>query len=117
VPRVVIADDEIIVTLVLRQQLEDRGIEVVGTAPNGKVAVELCREHHPDAVLMDLRMPVMDGLEATRKIMAQCPTRVVVLTAMNTPDTIPNAEAAGAAACLMKPAGVDEIIRALGMNG
>ena len=76
--RIVIAEDEIILGVMLKQQLEDRGLEVIGLAPNGQVAVDLCRDSHPDGVLMDIRMPVMDGLEATRLIMAECPTRVVI---------------------------------------
>ncbi len=114
--RLLIAEDEIILSLTLQQQLEAEGLEVVGLAGNGQTAVELCRQHRPDAVLMDLRMPVMDGFEATRRIMAECPTRVVLLTAMDTPDTINKAREVGAVACLMKPSTTAEILRALGAN-
>ncbi len=116
-PTILIAEDEVILALMLRQQLEDEGVEVVGVARNGKIALDLCREHRPDAVLMDIRMPVMDGFEATRRIMAECPARVVMLTAMDAPDTIELAEEAGAVACLMKPSSTAEILRALKANG
>jgi len=115
--RVVIAEDEIILGIMLRQQLEDRGLEVAGVAPNGQVAVELCRQHQPDAVLMDIRMPVMDGFEAARVIQEERPTRIVMLTAMAAPDTIARSEACGAAACLMKPSSIDEIVQALVPDG
>ncbi len=115
--RLIIAEDEVILALMLRQQLEDEGVEVVGVARNGKIALDLCHEHRPDAVLMDIRMPVMDGFEATRRIMAECPARVVMLTAMDAPDTIERAEEAGAVACLMKPSSTAEILRVLEASG
>ncbi len=115
--RLIIAEDEIILATMLQQQLEDAGVEVVGVARNGKVALDLCHEHQPDAVLMDIRMPVMDGFEATRRIMAECPTRVVMLTAMRGPDVIARAEEVGAAACLMKPSSTEEILDALSASG
>ncbi len=115
--RLIIAEDEIILALMLRQQLEDEGVEVVGVARNGRIALDLCHKHRPDAVLMDIRMPVMDGFEATRRIMAECPARVVMLTAMDAPDTIARSEEAGAVACLMKPSSTHEILRALEANG
>jgi DNA-binding NarL/FixJ family response regulator len=115
--RLVIAEDEIILAIMLRQQLEGEGVEVVGIAPNGKVALDLCHQHRPDAVLMDIRMPLMDGFEATRRIMAECPARVVMLTAMRGPDVVARAEEVGAAACLMKPSDTNEILDALRADG
>ncbi len=110
-PRVLVVEDEMLLALTLRQQLEHRGYEVVAIAHNGAMAVALCRETQPDAILMDIRMPVMDGLEATRRIMEECPTCVVMLTALDSPDTLARAEEAGAVACIMKPASIDEIDR------
>lgn len=111
--RVVIAEDEVVLALALRTQLEARGVTVVGVARNGEAALELCRERRPEAVLMDLRMPVMDGLEATRRVMIECPTRVIVLTAMDTPWARAKAEEAGATDFLTKPADPEAILEAL----
>ncbi len=80
--RVLIADDHALFRDGLRSLLEARQIDVVGEAPNGRIAVELARKYHPDIVLMDLTMPEMDGLAATRVISAELPdVNVVVLTA------------------------------------
>ena len=111
--RVMIADDEFLLCLTLRQQLELREYEVVGVAHDGEKAVALCRETHPDVVLMDLRMPRMDGLEATRLIMAECPTRVLILTALDTADLAAQARAAGAEGSLMKPIGINDLVAAI----
>jgi DNA-binding NarL/FixJ family response regulator len=113
VSRVVIADDEMLLAVTLRAALEARGMAVVGIAANGRAALELCRKTRPDAVLMDLRMPVMDGLEATRRIMAECPTRIVVFTAMDGLDTEEQALRAGAACLMAKPADPDALAGAL----
>src|SRR4051794_36699778 len=80
--RVAIADDHALFREGLKALLEARGIEVVGAARNGREAVELARSTHPDVVLMDLSMPELDGLAATRLISADLPdVHVVVLTA------------------------------------
>src|SRR3954447_577664 len=102
--RVLIADDHQLFaeTLGLTLGLDDR-IDVVGTAANGKEAVQLARELEPDAALMDLEMPVLDGYEATRvlrRVLPSCP--VVVLTASLSPEDAHRARTAGAAAYLTK---------------
>lgn len=111
--RIVIVEDEVLLAVTLRHQFEAYGISVVGTAVTGQAAVDLCRRTRPDAVLMDLRLPAMGGLEATRRIMAECPTRIVVLTAADAADARTLAEQAGAACFLTKPADMREILAAL----
>ncbi|MFE5869859.1 response regulator [Streptomyces roseifaciens] len=90
------------------------GIEVVGAAADGEEAVRLVAEHAPDVVLMDLRMPRCDGVEATRRIRARHPaTHVVVLTTYADDDSIFPALRAGARGYLTKDAGGEEIVRAV----
>jgi DNA-binding NarL/FixJ family response regulator len=80
--RILIADDHALFRDGLRSLMEAHGVDVVAEAANGQEAIELARQHRPDIVLMDLTMPVMGGLEATRAISAEMPeTNVVVLTA------------------------------------
>jgi two-component system, response regulator PdtaR len=111
--RVLIAEDEVLLAVTLRSQLQARGFEVVGVARNGQAALDLWRELRPDAILMDLRMPVMDGLEATRQIMAERPTCIVVLSALAERDAIAQAEEAGASAYLTKPANIEQVVEVL----
>ncbi len=114
--RVLIAEDEALLALALRAQLQARGFEVVGVARDGQAALDMWRELRPDAVLMDVRMPPgMDGIEATRRIMAECPTCVVVLSALAERDAIAQAQEAGAKAYLTKPASIEQVVEALGM--
>jgi DNA-binding NarL/FixJ family response regulator len=81
--RIVVVDDHPLMRFALREMLSTQGdLEVVGEAADGREAVELCRRLHPDLVLMDVWMPRMDGLEATRKMKRELPrTIVLVLTA------------------------------------
>jgi two-component system, response regulator PdtaR len=102
-----------LLALALRMQLEARGFKVVGVVHNGEMAVKANRELCPDAILMDIRMPVLDGIEATRQIMAERPTCIVVLSALAEQDAIARATAAGSKTYLTKPASIDEIIEAL----
>jgi AmiR/NasT family two-component response regulator len=101
--RVLIAEDELILAHVMRSQLQRRGVEVVGVATNGRTVVEQCRELHPEVVLMDVHMPETDGLEATRLIMENCPTCVIIVTAYADEETVTKAEAVGAMGFLSKP--------------
>ena len=113
--RVLIADDHQLFaeTLALTLALDDR-IEVVGAAPNGKEAVRLAREVEPDAVLMDLEMPVVDSYEATRVLRRELPScPVVVLTASLSPEDAHRARTAGAAAYLTKGCATEHVIGAL----
>jgi two-component system, response regulator PdtaR len=112
-PRILITEDELILAYALRGQLERRGVEVVGLASNGRVALERCRETRPEVVLMDVRMPEMDGIEATRLIMQNCPTSVIMLTAYADEETRAKAEAAGAMGFLAKPVQATAVIEAI----
>ncbi len=112
--RVVVADDHPVYRSGLRMLLEELGIEVVAEAPDGARAVELALEHRPDVVLMDLQMPGVTGLEATRRLSEVAPeVRVLVLTMVEDDDTLFAALRAGAAGYLLKGAGADEIDRAV----
>ncbi len=113
--RVVVADDQTVVREGLITLLGTMtGIEVVGSAANGEGAVALVAEMSPDVVLMDLRMPEVDGVEATRRIRAEhTGTQVVVLTTYADDESIVRALRAGAIGYLTKDAGRDQIRRAL----
>lgn len=91
---------------------EDERVEVVGIAANGQEAVDLAAQLEPDAILMDLKMPVMDGLEATRKIRETgLPVQILLLTGTTTPVGAEDAAEAGANAFLRKESGVEELRR------
>jgi DNA-binding NarL/FixJ family response regulator len=102
-PRVVIADDQALVRTGFQMILKARGIEVVGEAADGAEAVDAVRRLRPDVVLMDIRMPVMDGIEATRRIVTG-PTdcRVLILTTFDLDRYVYAALAAGASGFLLK---------------
>ena len=102
-PRVVIADDQALVRTGFRMILTARGIDVVGEASDGAEAVAAVRRLRPDVVLMDIRMPNMDGLEATRRVVEQAPEcRVIILTTFNLDRYVYAALTAGASGFLLK---------------
>jgi DNA-binding NarL/FixJ family response regulator len=113
--RLLIADDHAVVRTGLEQLASALPeVELVGTAANGEEAVALCAEHAPDVVLMDLEMPVLDGIEATRQIKSAQPhVAVVVLTSFSDRERILRALDAGAAGYLLKDADPDELGRAV----
>lgn len=113
--RVLLVEDQRILREGLHTILSlEPDIEVVGEAEHGARAVELAAELHPDVVLMDLKMPVMDGVEATRRIVSCCPrTRVVVLTTYDHDNLALDALRAGARGYLLKDVPADEMIRAI----
>ena len=111
--RVLIAEDDPITAEMIRVQLVGRGHTVVGSVTSGSEAVAATRTLQPDVIIMDVEMPDLDGIEATRQIYAECPTPVVILTSHEDEDSIGRASAAGAGAYLLKPPRGDEIERAL----
>ena len=110
--RLLIADDHALLRTGMRAMLEaEPDLEVVGEAGNGREAVDLCRELLPDLVLMDLSMPEMDGIEATRQIKAELPrTGVLVLTAHADQEMLLEAIRAGAAGYVLKGVGPAELV-------
>ena len=113
--KVLIADDHSIVRMGLATLLEmEADMELVGMAVNGKNAVEETRKAHPDIVVMDLMMPVMDGIEATKAIKAKQPkTRIILFTTFPTSDLISKALENGASGAIFKSAADTELIKAI----
>ncbi|MGQ9482229.1 ANTAR domain-containing response regulator [Chloroflexus sp.] len=107
--RILIAEDNDLVSLTLEDQLKGLGYEVVGIARTGTEAVMLASRLKPDLVIMDIRMPEMDGTEATARIRDQTGIPVVMLTAFADKEAIRRAEAAGALAYLVKPVNEQEL--------
>ncbi|MGL4918633.1 MAG: UvrY/SirA/GacA family response regulator transcription factor [Aeromonas allosaccharophila] len=112
---VFLVDDHELVRTGIRRILEDvRGIKVVGEAQSGETAVTFCRQHHPDVILMDMNMPGIGGLEATRKILRIRPdVRIIVLTIHSENPFPTKVMQAGAAGYLTKGAAPDEMIQAI----
>lgn len=111
--RVVIAEDEAIIRLDLKETLEEEGYDVVGETGRGDKAVELVREHRPDIAILDIKMPGMDGLEAARHITKDRICGVLVLTAFSQREVIEEARDAGALAYLVKPFQKSDLIPAI----
>ncbi len=112
--RVVIGDDHGLVRSGVRALLAGRGMDVVGEAADGRALVSLVRATRPDVAVVDVSMPLLDGLEATRRIARAVPeTRVVMLTMHDDERFVARAREAGAAAYVLKDAGVDELIAAV----
>ena len=114
--RVAVVDDQDVVRSGFAALLETQpDVEVIGVASDGVTAVELCREHKPDVVLMDVRMPTMDGIEATRQIVLEVGegTRVLVLTTFDLDEYVYEALAAGASGFLLKDATAEALFDAV----
>ena len=101
--KILIADDESIIRLDLREMLQELGHEVVGEAGDGATAVQLAEKTSPDLILMDIKMPGMDGLEALRQIGATRRVPTIMITAYSQPDLVEQAVELGVYAYLVKP--------------
>lgn len=111
--KVLVAEDDFLIAEEISRSLKNSGYVLAGIAPNGKKAVELTASLKPDVILMDIKMPKMDGLEASRIIFEQCPTPVVIITAHESHDLVEKASESGIAAYLTKPPKPEEIDRAI----
>ncbi|MEU5978992.1 response regulator [Streptomyces sp. NPDC047315] len=113
--RVVIAEDEALIRLDLKEMLEEEGYTVVGEAGDGQKAVELAREHRPDLVILDVKMPILDGISAAEKIAGESIAPVLMLTAFSQRDLVERARDAGAMAYLVKPFSKSDVVPAIEM--
>ncbi len=113
--RVVIAEDEALIRLDLKEMLEEEGYEVVAEAGGGETAVKLAEEHRPDLVILDVKMPVLDGISAAERIAATRIAPVVILTAFSQRELVERARDAGAMAYLVKPFTKADLVPAIEM--
>ena len=113
--RVVIAEDEALIRMDLAEMLVDEGYEVVGQAGDGQQAVDLAEQLRPDLVILDVKMPVLDGIAAAERIAGQRIAPVVMLTAFSQRDLVERARDAGAMAYLVKPFSQSDLAPAIEM--
>lgn len=114
-PRVLIAEDEALIRLDLKEMLVEEGYNVVGEAVDGQEAVELAAQLRPDLIVMDIKMPRMDGIAAAEKIGAEKIAPVVLLTAFSQRELVERASKAGAMAYLVKPFQKADLVPAIEM--
>jgi AmiR/NasT family two-component response regulator len=113
--RVVIAEDEALIRLDLKEMLEEEGYAVVGEAGDGETAVKLAEEHHPDLVILDVKMPILDGISAAERIAKDRLAPVLMLTAFSQRELVERARDAGAMAYLVKPFSKTDLVPAIEM--
>jgi two-component system, response regulator PdtaR len=111
--RILVAEDETIIRLDLKETLERAGFEVCGEARDGEEAVELAREEKPDLAVLDVKMPRVDGIEAARRILAERPIPIVMLTAYGHDELVARAVEAGVFAYLVKPFRESDLLPAI----
>ena len=111
--RIVIAEDEALIRLDLKETLEEEGYEVVGAVGRGDEAVDLVKELHPDLAILDIKMPGMDGITAAREITSARRAAVLILTAFSQRDLVEQARDAGAFYYLVKPFQKSDLVPAI----
>lgn len=112
-PRVLVAEDEALIRMDLVELLTEEGYEVVGQAGDGQQALDLARQLEPDLIVMDVKMPVMDGITAAEKIAEERIAPVVMLTAFSQRDLVERAREAGAMAYVVKPFDASDVVPAI----
>ena len=112
-PRILVVEDDALVAQFIEFLLLDEGCAVAAIARDGRDAVAAVLALHPDVVVMDVEMPEMDGIEATRRIQELCPTPVVILSGYDSPELLARAVTAGAQAYVTKPPGRHDLMRAI----
>jgi len=113
--RVVIAEDEALIRMDLAEMLQEEGYDVVAEAGDGETAVKLAQEHRPDLVILDVKMPVLDGISAAERIAEERVAPVLILTAFSQRDLVERAREAGAMAYLVKPFSKSDLVPAIEM--
>src|SRR5271165_902595 len=111
--RVLVAEDEALIRLDLAEMLKEEGYEVIGQAGDGQEAVEMAEELKPDLVIMDVKMPRRDGIDAASEIASKRIAPIVILTAFSQRDLVERARDAGAMAYLVKPFSINDLIPAI----
>lgn len=112
-PRVLVAEDEALIRMDLVELLEEEGYEVVGQAGDGAAAIDLAKQLKPDLVVMDVKMPKMDGITAAEQIAADRIAPVVMLTAFSQRELVEKAREAGAMAYVVKPFDASDVVPAI----
>lgn len=113
--RVVIAEDEVLIRMDLAEMLAEEGYEVVGQAGDGQTAIDLAEQLRPDLVILDVKMPVLDGIAAAERIARDRIAPVVILTAFSQRELVERARDAGAMAYLVKPFSKTDLVPAIEM--
>ena len=109
--RIVVAEDETLIRMDLVEMLTESGYEVVGQGANGEEAIELVNTHKPDLVILDVKMPVLDGISAAEKIINSCP--VLMLTAFSQKELVERARDTGVMAYVVKPFTINDLLPAI----
>ncbi|GIO07554.1 ANTAR domain-containing response regulator [Brevibacillus reuszeri] len=112
-PKIMVVDDEPIIRMDLREMLENEGYQVIAEAKNGEEAVSLAHRHKPDLIIMDVKMPVLNGIKASSIIRSFSDSSILLLTAYSQKELVQDARKAGVTAYLVKPVSEDDLIPAV----